>query len=76
MPSRKTTISSKIFKFGRQKVMSILPLLTDEELIGKVINAAHADEADDKEDDDDDAVLDPLCPKISNARETLQLLHD
>ena len=56
--------------------MSILPLLTDEELIGKVINAAHADEADDKEDDDDDAVLDPLCPKISNARETLQLLHD
>lgn len=56
--------------------MSIVPLLTDEKFIFKVINPANADEADDKEDDDDNAMLDPVCPRVSNARETLQLLHD
>ena len=59
-----------------ENVMSTVPLLTDEELIEEVMNAANADDADDEEDDDGDAVLDPVCPKDSDVREALQVLHD
>ena len=43
--------------------MSTVPLLTDEELIEEVMNAANGDDADDGEDDDD-AMLNPVCPKV------------
>ena len=59
-----------------ENVMSTVPLLTDEELIEEVMNAANAEYADDEEDDDGDAVLDPVCPKVSDVREALQVLHD
>ena len=47
-------------------VMSIVPLLTYEELIEEVMNAVNGDDADDREDDDDDALLNPVCPKVSD----------
>ena len=47
-------------------VMSIVPLLTDEELIEEVMNAVNGDDADDREDDDDDALLNPVCPKVGD----------
>ena len=59
-----------------ENVMSTVPLLTDEELIEEVMNAAYGDDADDGEDVDDDALLNPVCPKVSDIREALQMLHD
>ena len=56
--------------------MSTVPLLTDEELIEEVMNAANRDDADDGEDDDDDAMLDTVCSKVIDIREVLQVLHD
>ena len=40
------------------------------------MNAANGDHADDGEDDDDDALLNPVCPKVSDIQEALQMLHD
>ena len=57
-------------------MMSTVPLLTDEELIEEVMSAANGDDADDREDDDDDALLNLVCPKVSDIREALQVLHD
>ena len=56
--------------------MSTIPLLTDEELVEETMNAANADDANGEKDDVDHAVLDPVCPKVSDVRETLQVLHD
>ena len=50
-------------------------LCTDEELI-KEMNNEDGNYADNGEDDDDDALLSPVCPKVSDIRETLQVLHD
>ena len=55
--------------------MCTVPLLTDEELI-KEMNNENGDDADNGEDDDDDALLNPVCPKVSDIREALQVLHD
>ena len=55
-----------------ENVMSTVHLLTDEE----VMNAVNVDNSDDEEDDDGDAVLDPVCPKVSDVWEALQVLHD
>ena len=45
-------------------------------MIEEVMNAANGDNADDEEDDDDDALLNPVCPKVGDIREALQVLHD
>ena len=58
-----------------QNVMSTEPLLSDEELIEEVMNAANGDDGD-EDDDDEDVLLDPVCPKVSDIREALQVLHD
>ena len=58
-----------------ENVMSTVLLITDEELIEKVMNAANGDDTDDGEDDDD-ALLNPVCPKVSDIWEALQVLHD
>ena len=55
--------------------MCTVPLLTDEELIEEM-NNENGDDADNGEDDDDDAALKPVCPKVSDIREALQVLHD
>ena len=59
-----------------ENVMSTVPLLTNEELIEEVMNAANGDDADDGEDDDDDTLLNSVCPKVSDIRKALQMLHD
>ena len=56
--------------------MSTVPLLTDEELIEEVMNEANGDDAGDGKGDDDDALLNPVCPKVSDIRKALQVLHD
>ena len=58
-----------------ENVMSTEPLLSDEELIEEVMNAANGDDVDEA-DDDGDVLSDPVCPKISDIREALQVLHD
>ena len=55
--------------------MCTVPLLTNEELIEEM-NNEDGDDADDGEDDDDNAVLNPVCPKVSDVQEALQVLHD
>ena len=55
--------------------MCTVPLLTDEELIEEM-NNENGDDADNGEDDDGDALLNPVCPKVSDIREALQVLHD
>ena len=59
-----------------ENVMSTVPLLTDEQLIEEVMNAANGDDDDDGEDDDDDALLNPVCPKVTDIWEALHVLHD
>ena len=58
-----------------QNVMSTEPLLSDEELIEEVMNAVNVNDGDEA-DDDEDVLLDPVCPKVSDIREALQVLHD
>ena len=59
-----------------ENVMSTVPSLRDEELIEEVMNAANGNDADDGEDDDDDALLNPVCPKVSDIQKALQELYD
>ena len=58
-----------------KNVMSTVPLLTDEELVEGVLNAANAGAAD-GEEDYNDAALDPVFPKVSDVREAFHMLHD
>ena len=58
-----------------KNVVCTVPLLTNEELIEEM-NNEDGDDADDGEDDDDNAVLNPACPKVSDIRQALQVLHD
>ena len=58
-----------------ENVVCTVPSLTDEELIEEV-NNEYGDDADNGEDDDDDALLKPVCTKVSDIREAFQLLHD
>ena len=39
------------------------------------VNAANGDNGDEA-DDDEDVLLDTVCPKVSDIREALQVLHD
>ena len=54
-------------------MISEVTLLTDEELIEKVMNDSNGE---DEEDDDGVAVSGPVFPKTSNARDALQVLCD
>ena len=54
--------------------MSFLLTKTDEELIEEM-NHENGDDADNGEDDDD-VLLNPVCPKVIDIREALQVLHD
>ena len=58
-----------------ESMVCTVPLLTDEELIEEM-NNEYGDDADNGEGDDDDALLNPVCTKVSDIREALQLLHD
>ena len=58
-----------------ENVMSTVPLLTDEELIEEVMNGGNTDDGDDEEDDGAD-VLSPVCPKVSDVQNALQVLRD
>ena len=58
-----------------ENVVCAVPLLTDEELIEEMDNE-NGDDADNGEDDDGDALLNPVCLKVSDIREALQVLHD
>ena len=58
-----------------ENVVCTVPLLTDEELIEEM-NNENGDDADNGEDDDGDALLNPVCLKVSDIREALQVLHD
>ena len=53
-----------------ENLMSTVLSLTDEELTEDVMNG------DDEEDVDGDAVLGPVFPKASDARDALQVLCD
>ena len=55
--------------------MCTVPLLTDEELIEEM-NNENGDDVDNGEDDGDDALLNPVCHKVSDIREALQVLRD
>ena len=55
--------------------MCTVTLLTDEELIEEK-NNENGDDADYGEDDDHDALLNPVCPKVSDILEALQVLHE
>ena len=55
--------------------MYTVPLLTDEELIEKM-NIENGDDADNGGDGDDDALLNPVCPKVSDIRDALQVFYD
>ena len=52
-----------------ENVSSTEPLLTDDELIHVVMN-------DENVDDCDDGVFDPICPKVSDVRDTLPVLQE
>ena len=39
------------------------------------MNSENGDDANNGEDDDDDALLNPVCPKVSDILEALQVLH-
>ena len=58
-----------------ENVVCQVPLLTDEELIEEMDNE-NGDDADNGEDDDGDVLLNQVCPKVSDIREALQVLHD
>ena len=58
-----------------ENVVCTVPLLTDEELIEEM-NNEKGDDADNGEDDDDNALLNQVCPEVSDIREALQVLHD
>ena len=58
-----------------ENVVCAVPLLTDEELIEEMDNE-NGDDADNGEDDDGDVLLNQVCPKVSDIREALQVLHD
>ena len=58
-----------------ENVLCTVPLLTDEELIEEM-NNEDGDDADSGEGDDGDALLNPVCPKVSDIWEALQVLHD
>ena len=53
-------------------MLSTEPLLTDDELIQDVMNDENVDDCD----DNDDCVLDPICLKVSDVRDALQVLRD
>ena len=40
------------------------------------MNNENGDDADNGDDDDDDALLKPVCPKVSYIREALEVLQD
>ena len=40
------------------------------------MNNENRDNADNEKDDDDDALLNPVCPKVSDILEALQVLDD
>ena len=58
-----------------ENVVCTVPLLTDEELIEEM-NNENGDDVDNGEDDGDDALLNPVCHKVSDIREALQVLRD
>ena len=60
---------------GDKNVVCTVPLLTDEELIEEM-NNEKGDDADNGKDDDDAALLNPVCPKVSDIWKVLQVLHD
>ena len=60
---------------GDKNVVCTVPLLTDEELIEEM-NNERGDDADNGKDDDDAALLNPVCPKVSDIWKVLQVLHD
>ncbi|XP_047132485.1 tigger transposable element-derived protein 4 [Hydra vulgaris] len=62
--------------FADENLISAETLLTDEQLIEEVKNAANEHDANDEEDNDDDNATDPVCPKVSDIREGLQVLYD
>ena len=53
-----------------ENVVCTVPLLTDDELIEEM-NNENGDGADNREDDDDHALLNPVCPKVSDTWEAL-----
>ena len=40
------------------------------------MNIENGDDADNRGDGDDDALLNPVCPKVSDIRDALQVFHD
>ena len=52
-----------------------VPFLTDEHLIEEM-NNENGDDTGNGEDGDDDTLLNPVCLKVSDIREALQVLHD
>ena len=58
-----------------ENLVCTVPLLTDEELIEEM-NNENGDDADSGEDDVDSALLNPVCPKVSDILEALQVLYD
>nr|XP_047129379.1 tigger transposable element-derived protein 4-like [Hydra vulgaris] len=62
--------------FADESLISTEPLLTDEQLVKEVKNAANEHDDNDEEDNDDDNAIDPVYPKVSDIRETLQVLYD
>ena len=52
--------------------MCTVTLLTDEELIEEM-NNENGDDADNRKDADDNALLNPVCPNVSDIREALQV---
>ena len=45
-------------------------------MIEEVKNAGNEHDANDEEDNDVDNAIDPVCPKVSDIREALQVLYD
>ena len=68
------TTAEDVISAGENMVCTV-PLLTDEELIEEM-NNENGDDADNGEDDDGNALLKPVCPKVSDIQEALQVLHD
>ncbi|XP_065642128.1 uncharacterized protein LOC136073819 [Hydra vulgaris] len=62
--------------FANKSLISTESLLTDEQFVEEVKNAANEHHDNDEEDNGDDNAINPVCPKISDIREALEVLYD
>ena len=67
-----TATTAAGFILAAENVLNKNPLLTAGELTYVVMNNENVDDCD----DNDDGVFDPICPKVGNVWDALQVLQE